>query len=266
MAKRFVLLVAVAAPALAVGSVAFAALASHGATGAGAAYTGSAVSHDIQATRASDNLALAALEQPGPAPAELPAPADLAPQLQAGVDAGIGQPQAFKLALLADATPTSADGGTTNAVKQAEAKALAIALNMALDMVQDGATQDQVNIALDNAVSAYVMANGADPVVIAAALAVVQDNDNNAAVTAAVASVRSNNAVVKAALQSMTPSQQNATITIAAAVAPTVNTVAIALNTSAGTTSGGQVTSVSATTVNGPGAGSTSGGASGYTG
>jgi hypothetical protein len=234
MAKRLVALVAVAAPILAIGGVAFAQLAGHSAVAAvSGAYAGSVVSREPQGPRTGDSFAPAAV-----APA-LPALADL--------DGGAGQPQAFRLALLdtvLQATDTSADGGTSNAVKQADAKDLADAINAALALLPAGATQDQVNAAVANAVNAYISAhNGvADAVVISAALAVVQNNDASPAVTAAVTYVKTT-PVVQAALAAMTVAQQNAATTITAAVAPTVTAVAVAFN-STGTTSGGVVSVV----------------------
>lgn len=259
MAKRLVALVAVAAPVLAIGGVAFAQLASHSAiAAASAAYAGSAVSHDIQAARVSDDLALAAL-----APTALPAPEDLAAQPQADVGASLAQPQAFKLALLDTAlqsNDSATSGGSTNAAQQTEAKALAQKINDALAMVKDGATQDQIDAALASA-----LAGVTDPVVITAALAVVQKNDNSPAVTAAVANVKASSTIAPI-LATMTVTQQNVATTITAAVAPTVSTVAIAFNNT-GTTSGGTVvSSVASVTTSGPSNSSLSGSSSGYTG
>jgi hypothetical protein len=252
MAKRLVALVAVAAPVLAIGGVAFAQLASHSAvTAAAAVYTGSAVSHDIGAIRAGDSLALEL-------PAALPAPADLAPA-QSIADVSFTQSQAFKLALLdtvAQTTDASGTSGSTNVQDQIDAKALAQKINDALSMLPDNATQDQVNAAIASAVSGV-----SNPVVLTAALAVVQKNDNSPAVTAAVAAVKSSPTIAPI-LSTMTTTQQNVALTITAAVAPTVNTVAIAFNSgTTGTTSGGAVI-----TTSGPSNSGLSNTASGYTG
>lgn len=227
MAKRFVAVVAAAAPVLAVGGVAFAALASHGEISAASQPVAQASASQALRGR-SDNFVV--LKDFGDV-------ADVA-------DTTAVQPQItpVQIALLQGNGGGGSAGSSQD--EQMAADALADAVTTQLATLGPNATQQDVN----NAIATVLANNGtADAVVITAALNAVAQKTGNDAVVAAVNVVLTNPASLGAvltttqqtAIATATPAQKQAAGAITTQVAASIPATTLSFASNGGGGGGG---------------------------